>query len=240
MKQDQVLTERIQEVFRAHRGRYGCPRVQRALQREGCRVSRRRIARLMRRAGLRARVSCIYRSNAGLHRFFGRHPHRLPARPARMPDRVWVGDVTYIKTRAGWRFLAVVIDQCSRRVLAWRLGARRDSALTLGALAAAVRRRRPRPGLVFHSDRGSEYAAFVVQDRLSRWGILQSATRRGPEDNAHMESFFHSLKAELIHGAEVVSEAVLRCELRRYVHYYNHERQHSALAYRSPVEYESL
>lgn len=228
-------------MFRMHRGRYGYPRVQRTLAREGWHVSRRRIARLMRGAGLRARVACVYRSNPALHRFYGRHPHRLPPGTAARPNQVWVGDVTYLRLASGaWRFLAVVIDQCSRRILAWRLSARRDATLTLSVLAAAVRRRRPSAGLIFHSDRGTEYSAFVVQERLTRWGLVQSATRRGPEDNAHMESFFHSFKAELIHGANFATERELRSEVRGYVHYYNYSRQHSALAFRTPVEYESL
>jgi len=139
-----------------------------------------------------------------------------------------------------WRFLAVVLDQYSRRVLAWALGRTRDARVTRTVLDAAVRRRRPRAGLVFHSDRGSEYAAQAFRDRLRALGIRQSATRVGtPGDNAHMESFFHSLKAEVVHGARFVTEHQLRLALRRYFRYYNHRRLHSALGYRAPVEYES-
>src|SRR3990172_11199537 len=108
------------------------------------------------------------------------------------------------------------MDQCSRRVLAWALGRRRDARLTRGVLDAAVRRRRPPSGLIFHSDRGSEYAAAAFRDRLVTLGMRQSSARRGPEDNAHMESFFHSLKAEIVHGVRFETEAELRHELRRY------------------------
>ncbi len=238
--QDRELQRRIQHVFQRHHGTYGSPRMQRALQAEGWRVSRRRVERLMRGAGLRARVARIYRANPRLHRFFGQHPNRLWARVATRPDRIWVGDITYLLVAGRWRFLAVVLDQCSRRVLAWRLGRTRDARLTRAVLDAAVRRRRPRVGLIFHSDRGSEYAAQALRDRLRVLGIRQSATRgETPGDNAHMESFFHSLKAELIHGARFASDRQLRLALRRYLWYYNHRRLHSALRYRAPAAYES-
>jgi len=193
----------------------------------------------MRTAGLRARVACVYRANPALHRFFDQHPNRLAIGAPRRPDRVWVGDVTYLPVAGRWHFLAVVLDQGSRRVLAWRLGSRRDTRLTRQVLDAAVRRRCPPRGLVFHSDRGSEYVGSTLRDRLRALGIRQSSARRGPEDNAHMESFFHSLKAELVHGAQFASRAELRRAIAQYVRYYNHQRRHSALAYRTPVDYES-
>lgn len=238
-EQDRELSQHIAAIFAAHRGRYGSPRIHRELIGAGWRVSRRRVERLMRAAGLRARVVRVYRANPALHRFFGQHPNRLPAATARRPDQVWVGDVTYLPVAGRWHFLAVVLDQCSRRVLAWTLGRRRDAHLTRQVLDAAVRRRHPTRGLIFHSDRGSEYVGATLRDRLRALGIRQSAALRGPEDNAHMESFFHSLKAELVHGARFTTEAALRSAIGNYVHYYNHRRLHSALAYRSPVDYES-
>ena len=238
-EQDRELSEQIVAIFAAHHGRYGSPRIHRELIGTGWRVSRRRVERLMRAAGLRARVARVYRANPALHRFFGQHPNRLPAAGARRPDQVWVGDVTYLPVAGRWHFLAVVLDQCSRRVLAWTLGRRRDAHLTRQVLDAAVRRRRPPRGLVFHSDRGSEYVGATLRDRLRALGIRQSSALRGPEDNAHMESFFHSLKAELVHGARFETETALRQSIAGYVRYYNHRRIHSALAYRSPVDYES-
>jgi transposase InsO family protein len=238
--QDRQLRQRIQALFRQHQGRYGSPRMQRELQAEGWTVSRRRVERLMRTAGLRARVAQIYRANPRLHRFYGQHPNRLGTHVARRPNRIWVGDITYLPIRGRWRFLAVVLDQCSRRVLAWTLGRTRDARLTRAVLDAAVRRRRPRAGLVFHSDRGSEYAAQAFRDRLRALGIRQSATRGGtPGDNAHMESFFHSLKAELIHATQFTTESQLWLALRRYFRYYNHRRLHSALEYRAPADHEA-
>jgi transposase InsO family protein len=150
-----------------------------------------------------------------------------------------VGDITYVPIGSRWRFLAVVVDQYSRRVLAWSLRQRRDACLTQRVLDAAVRRREPPDGVIFHSDRGSEYSAVAFRDRLRALGMQQSSAQRGPEDNAHVESFFHSLKAELIHRTRFESEAALRRELRRYLHYYSQHRRHSALAYQSPADYES-
>ena len=183
-EQDRELSEQIVAIFAAHHGRYGSPRIHRELIGAGWRVSRRRVERLMRAAGLRARVARVYRANPALHRFFGQHPNRLPAAGARRPDQVWVGDVTYLPVAGRWRFLAVVLDQCSRRVLAWTLGRRRDAHLTRQVLDAAVRRRRPPRGLVFHSDRGSEYVGATLRDRLRALGIRQSSALRGPEDKA--------------------------------------------------------
>lgn len=238
--QDRQLTQRITALFAAHRGRYGSPRIHRELAGEGWRVSRRRVERLMCAAGLRARVARVYRANPALHRFYGQHPNRLSRDGARRVDQVWVGDITYLPVGRGqWRFLAVVLDQYSRRVLAWTLGRRRDARLPCRVLEAAVRRRRPPRGLIFHSDRGSEYSAAVFRDRLVARGLRQSSAQRGPEDNAHMESFFHSLKAEVVHGARFATDAALRNELARYLRYYNHQRLHSALGYQSPVDYES-
>jgi putative transposase len=132
-----------------------------------------------------------------------------------------------------------VLDQFSRRVLAWRLGSVRDSRLTRAAIEAAFRRRRPGAGLIFHSDRRSEFLGTSFGQSLAQRGVRQSTTRGGaPDENAHMESFFHSLKADGIHGRRFHTVAQLRNHLHRYVRYYNHHRLHSALRYQSPVDYE--
>jgi transposase InsO family protein len=206
---------------------------------EGWCVSRRRVARLMRRAGLRARVARVYRANPALQRFFTQHPNRLGRRPATQCDRVWVGDITYLPVAGHWHFLAVVMDQCSRRILAWSLARRRTAHLTQLVFDAARRRRQPQRGLIFHSDRGSEYVAAAFRDRLRAVGARQSSAQRGPQDNAAIESFIHSLKAELIHGATFTSDATLRSALRRYMAYYNQRRLHSARAYQAPIDFEA-
>jgi transposase InsO family protein len=158
---------------------------------------------------------------------------------ATRPNQIWVGDLTYLAVAGRWWYFAAVLDQCSRRLLAWRLGTTRDSRLTRAVVDAALRRRRPPAGLIFHSDRGSEYLGTTFRRRLVALGVRQSMTRGGaPGENAHMESFFHSLKADLVHGRRFHTVAELRQHLRRYLRYYNHQRLHSALEYRSPVDYE--
>ena len=167
-EQDRGLLSKIRGVFERSRGTYGSPRIQRALVSVGERVSRRRVERLMREAGLRARAAKLYRANPGLHGFFTSIPNRQLERLTTGPDQVWVGDVTYLKVAGAWRFLATVMDRYSRRVLGWSLGRHRDARLTLAALNRAVFNRRPRPGVIFHTDRGIEYAAYAFRWPISR------------------------------------------------------------------------
>jgi putative transposase len=235
---DRELGEEITRIFRAHGGRYGSPRIHHELQRRGIRTSRRRVARLLRAAGLQAKAVLGYRRKAGVHRFYDALPNLVHRHRVTRPDRIWVGDITYVAVAGQWRYLAVVMDQCSRRILAWSLQRRRDARVTGAVLAAAVRRRQPAPGLIFHSDRGTEYLAASYQRRLARHRMRPSANTAGPGDNAHMESFFHSLKAEALRGRTFASDGELRRVLRDYLTYYNGRRAHSALGYRSPTAFE--
>jgi transposase InsO family protein len=238
-RQDRGLLEEMRAIFEGSGGTYGSPRMQRALAARDHHVSRRRVARLMRQDGLRARVVRVYRGKAGVHRWFSRQPNHVRRTQATRPNQIWVGDVTYLAVGGRWWYLVVVLDQCSRRVLAWRRAATRDSGVTRAVLGAALRRRRPDAGLIFHSDRGSEFQGTRVRTCLMTRGVRQSMTRGGaPGENAHMESFFHSLKADLIHGRAFQSVAELRGQLRRYLRYYNYTRLHSAIGYQSPVDYE--
>ena len=237
--QDRVLLQAIETTFKKSGGTYGSPRLHRVLRRQGHRVSRRRVERLMRVGGWRARVVRVYRRKAGTHRWYGQHANHVRRVRATRPDQIWVGDVTYLAVGRRWWYLATVLDQYSRRLLAWRLGAIRDARLTREVFDAAARRRRPPKGLIFHSDRGSEFQGGRFRERLAEHGVRQSMTRgAAPDENAHMESFYHSLKAEGIHGREFQTVIELRRHLARYVRYYNHQRLHSALRYRSPVDYE--
>ena len=240
VSQDARLTERIREVHAQSRGYYGSPRVMRQLNCEGESVGRRRVARLMRGARLQGRSARRYhRSMVRQRAFFASVPNQQRATVTQAPNQVWVGDVTYLKVAGRWRYLAVVMDRHSRRVLGWSLSARRDAALTSDALRHSARKRAPAPGLMFHSDRGIEYAAFDYRDQLARLGITQSMNRPGKmNDNAHMESFFHSMKAEDLHGRRFDSDAQLRQALRSYIAFYNQQRLHSALCYLSPVTFE--
>jgi putative transposase len=237
--QDERLVLRIRRIFERSRGTYGSPRVWRALQQRGVFVGQKRVARLMRGHGLRARAVKIYRRIPGVHRHFTNVPNRARHKSAQAPNQVWVGDITYLRQGARWRYLAVVMDKCSRRIIGWALGAKKDADLTLRALNHAVRYRRPSRGLIFHSDRGSEYAALTFRRRLTELGFIQSMNRpRRMTDNACMESFFHSLKSDVYHRVRFTSESLLTHAIRRYLPFYNQERLHSALGFLSPVQYE--
>jgi transposase InsO family protein len=235
------MTERVREVFQQTRGLYGSPRVARELELRGVPVGRRRVARLMRLAQLQGRSARLYRrSRVGQKKFYRAHPNLTQGLTTTRPDQLWVADVTYVRVAGRWRYLAVVMDRHSRRVLGWSLGRNRDVSLTRRALAHAVRCRRPPPGVTFHSDRGIEYAAFALGQALSRFGFLQSMNRpRHMNDNAHIESFFHSLKTEWLFGMTFDTEADLRATLFDYVHFYNRHRLHSSLGYLPPVAFEA-
>jgi putative transposase len=192
----------------------------------------------MRAAGLRAKAVRGYRAKASIRARFAQHPNRVWAAKVTRRNQVWVGDITYLRLATGWRYLAVILDHHSRRVLAWTLSRRRTARETCRVLAAALQHRRPPRGLIFHSDRGTEYMGAAFCAFVARHAVQQSASVRGPSDNARAESFFHSLKAELTRGVTFPTEAALRRALASYLRYYNERRSHSALGYRSPVAFE--
>lgn len=236
-----ILHRKIAKIHRDSRGTYGSPRVHRALDRQGCRVSENRVARIMRAHGIKARVATIRYTNPTLQRYYTLIPNRQLDRAITQPDRVWVGDITYLKVGAVYRYLAVVMDKCSRKVVGWSFGHRKDVNLTLAALNNAVRNRRPGTGLVFHTDRGIEYAAGAFKERLAELGFIQSMNRPGKvTDNAFIESFFHSMKSEVFHGYTFTEDREVRQTLHRYLPFYNRDRLHSSLNYVSPATYEKL
>jgi putative transposase len=238
-QRDAQLVEQVRQVHERSRGYYGSPRVTGQLRRDGLAVGRRRVARLMRLAGLQGRSARLYRrSKVGQRAFFASVP-RLQLNEPTAANQIWVGDVTYLKVAGQWRYLATVMDRHSRRIVGWSLSHRRDAALTRCALRQAARKRRPAPGLVFHSDRGVEYAAFEYREELRRFGILQSMNRPGKmNDNAHMESFFHSMKAEELYGKVFADDEQLRRTLSSYITFYNQQRLHSSLCNLPPVAFE--
>lgn len=238
-QRDRDLVRHIETHFNESAGTYGSPRIHALLRRQGERVGRKRVARLMRQTDLRARSSRIYRRiPAPMLERLGIANQAL-GREVTGPDQVWRGDVTYIKVPGAWRYLAVVLDQYSRRLLGFKFGAQHNAQLTIAALRIAVAKRRPAPGLVFHSDRGSEYGGYLYRDRLAGRGIVQSMNRpKTMTDNAFVESFFHSMKADVIHGHPQRTPEELEGVVRRYIVRYNRTRLHSALGFQSPIDYE--
>lgn len=238
-RQDERLLNRIRAVFEASDGTYGSPRVHAALAAAGFRVGRKRVSRLMRSAALIARSARLYRRTPGTARFFTGIPNRVLGLETTAPGQIWVADVTYLRSAGRWRYLAVVLDRHSRRVLGWSLRPRRDLSLTRAALNRALARNRPGPGLIFHSDRGVEYAAYAFRARLAALGITQSMKRpREITDNAFAESFFHSLKSDVIHGNTFDDDRSLNWVVRRYIRRYNCSRLHSSLGFRPPLAFE--
>jgi len=233
---DDRLGLEIAAIHAESRQRYGSPRVHAELADRGCRTSRKRVARLMRARGLAARRRRRFRVTTHSRHPFPVAPNVLARQFDRpQPDRAWVTDITYIPTREGWLYLAVLLDLCLRLAVGWAMSDRITDALTLDALGVALARRRPPQGLLHHSDRGSQYASGDYQRLLARHGIVGSMSRRGNcWDNAVAESFFATIKVELVHDAAWATRAAARAELVEYLEvFYNGQRRHSALGYLS-------
>jgi len=242
-REDQRLVVEIRAIFEEFKRRYGSPRVCRELRLRGTRVCRHRVARLMREQRLKARPRRRFVKTTD-----STHSMQTPANvldrkfTATAPDRVWAGDVTYLPTREGWLYLAVLLDLYSRRVVGWAMSEHNDEALTLAALTMALDQRQPEPGLLHHTDRGTTYASGTYQDVLAQHGITCSMSRKGNcWDNAVVESFFGTLKRELVEGADFEDHCSAQSALFEYIEvFYNRRRRHTSLDYWSPAEYEGL
>ena len=244
-RRDQALRLQVRAAHAKSRRRYGAPRVHGELRAQGEAVGRKRVARLMREDGLVGR-----RPRRFVRTTDSRHadpiaPNVLERRfgitTVAAPNRVWVSDITYVPTRAGWLFLAIVVDLAARRVVGWAMRETLEAELALAALAMALADRQPGPGLLHHSDRGSQYTCAAYQRLLTAHGAQASMSRKGDcWDNAVAESFFATLESELILDADWASRDEARQAIFEFIEvWYNRERRHSTLGYRSPVQYEA-
>ena len=237
-----MLEKQIKESYRQNKKRYGSPRICKEFRKEGTPCGRHRVARLMRKNGLKAQGKRKFRVTTDSKHGYPVHPNLLGRNfTVTAPNRVWTGDITYVRTLEGWLYLAVVIDLFSRRVVGWAMGDRINSKLVVRALRTAVAARRPAPGTIFHSDRGSQYAGHMFKRVINRFELRPSMSRKGDcWDNAPTESFFATLKKELVRNQIYSTRGVAMNEIFRYIEgYYNNIRLHSTLGYSSPAEFEA-
>lgn len=242
---DEALLLLVRASYDASDGRYGAPRVHEDLKQQGTRVGPKRVARLMRQHGL------VGRRRQGRRRLTTDSNHAHPIAPNRLarqfavadhaPDRIWVSDITYVPTRAGWLYLAVVLDVATRRVVGWAMRDRVDAELALSAARMAFASRRPPRGLLHHSDRGVQYACGEYRELMAAHGAIASMSRRGNcWDNAVAESFFATLELELIDSSDWPTHRDARRAIFQFIEgWYNSRRLHSTLGYLSPAAYEA-
>jgi len=240
---NQELYKKIETVYNENHQVYGSPRIYRELKDQGVACSENRIARLMRLRGLKAKQSRRFKSTTKRNQADPVAPNLLKRNfEAEQPDQKWLADITYIPTQEGWLYLAAILDLYARRIVGWAMSARMTSDLTVTALKMALEQRHTAANLIHHSDQGSQYTDQKYQALLKEHGIRASMNGVGTwYDNAPMESFFGSLKSELVHHCVYHTRAEARTDLFSYTEtFYNRRRRHSALDYLSPEAYEQL
>jgi putative transposase len=241
--ENEKLANKIKEIFQHSRGNYGTRRIKRALAKEDFIVSRRRIGCFMKQLNLHCKTKKKFKMTTDSN-------HNLPIAPnllgrnfeVQQPNQCYVGDITYVPTEEGWLYLAVVIDLFSRQVVGWSMEKHMKTSLVNQALLMALWKRKPNRGLIWHTDRGSQYASDSHRMLLKNYSIIQSMARKGDcWDNAVAESFFHTLKVELIHQYKFKSIEEAKKAIFEYIEvFYNRIRMHSSNNYLSPVEFENL
>jgi putative transposase len=242
-RDDLVLLAHVRFAFRASNGTYGSPRMMRELQDQGLPIGRRRTARLMRENGLKARQKRRFKRTTDSHHAFPIAPNLLEQDfSAERPNQKWNADISYVWTGEGWLYLAVVLDLFARRVVGWAVSDRLHKELALEALRKALAIRRPGEGLIHHADRGSQYCSIEYQAELRKHGIQISMSGKGNcYDNSVVETFFKTLKSELVWRTVFQTGAEAKQAIGRYIDgFYNPVRRHSTLDYVSPAQFERL
>lgn len=242
-RENRILLIHIRTAYENSRKLYGSPRIKAELNAMGIICGKNRVVRLMRVNGITAKSKRKYKPGSS-------SKHNMPVSEdlvrqkfsAESPDRVWVSDITYIPTGQGWLYMAAVLDLYSRRIVGWSMSERMSRDIVMDALSQAVSRRKPQKGLICHSDRGSQYASGDYREMLTGNGFLSSMSGKGNcYDNACMESFFHTLKTELVYFEKFKTKSEAKSKIFEYVEvFYNRKRRHSYLGYRSPVDFEKL
>ena len=240
-REDQALSKDIKRIFRQSRSTYGSPRMQRALRKEGKRHGRKRLRRLMKKLNLKPKAARRFKVTTDSN-------HSKPVAPNILDQQftphaaniAWASDITYIRTDKGWLYLATVIDLYSRKIIGWSMGNRLLTKLVIDALSMALQQRKPHQGVIHHSDRGSQYCSDAYQALLSKHGFICSMSGKGNcYDNAVMESFYHTLKVELVYGQRYRTREDAQIAMFDYIEiFYNRQRLHSSLDYQTPEAFE--
>jgi putative transposase len=241
-RDDEQLSERIEDAYHMNRGKYGSPRIHAELQAQGVQCGRKRVARLMQEKQLIARRTRRKARTTNSNHSFPIAPNLLERDfEASAPHKKWMADITYIETQEGWLYLAGVIDAYSRKIVGWAMGKHHDAELVSTALRMALQQRRPGADLIHHSDRGSEYASLCYQKLLREHKMQVSMSKKGDcYDNALAESFWATLKEECCEQTLFSSRNEAKAAIFEYIEvYYNRKRRHSSLGYVSPVDYEN-
>ena len=242
-REDRRLLVEIKAIHKENRGVYGSPRVHAELKDRQMHHGQKRVARMMRENGIRAKQSKKFKATTDSNHSHPVAPNLLHRNfEADMPDQKWLADITYIPTREGWLYLAAILDLNSKLIVGWSMAGRMTKKLVLEALSMAVGRRKPGLDLIHHSDRGSQYACGDYQRALRVHGMICSMSRKGDcWDNAPMESWFHTLKTELVNHRDYRTRMQAKADIFEYIEaFYNRSRRHSALGYMTPAQYEMI
>jgi len=240
-RENDSLLVHIRQAYVRGRGTYGSPRITAELRSNGIACGKNRVARLMKQNGIKAKTKRKFKgATKSCHELLVAENLLSRRVPAEVSNRVWVSDITFIWTREGWTYLAAILDAFNRQIVGWSMGDALNHGILAEALEKAWRKRKPEAGLIFHSDRGTQYASYAFRDLLDRYGFVQSMSSTGHcYDNALMESFFHTLKTELIYFEKYRTKQEARGSVFEYIEiFYNRTRRHSSLNYCSPAEFE--